>query len=91
MMIFLKVTSFSSLEKFIAVSGGCDFTLMKLSFVHRSFSCGLILSDSETWDYNNAVQGNLGTKPLASAELYSADCQTSVWSAAPARGVKHSC
>lgn len=48
MMIFLKVTSFSSLEKFIPVSGGCDFTLMKLSFVHGSFSCGLILSDSGT-------------------------------------------
>lgn len=59
MMIFLKVTSFSSLEKFIAISGGCDFTLMKLSSVHRSFSCGqffqipgpgaIIMWCRETW------------------------------------------
>lgn len=42
MMIFLKVTSFNSLEKFIAVSGGCDFILIKLSFVHRLFSYGWI-------------------------------------------------
>lgn len=68
MMIFLKVTSFKSLEKFTAVSGGCDFTLIKLSFVHRLFSCGQFLSDYGTWGCKNVAWGDLGTKPLANAE-----------------------
>lgn len=72
MMIFLKVTSFNSLEKFIAVSGGCDFTLIKLSFVHRFFSVVEFLSDSRTRVCKNVMCRNLGTKRLANAEAWRA-------------------
>lgn len=59
LMIFLKVTSFNSLEKFTAVSGGCDFTLIKWSFVHRLLAVVELLSDSGTWGCTN-VDGGAG-------------------------------
>ena len=67
-MIFLKVTSFNSLEKFIAVSGGCDFTLRKLSFLHRPFSCSLVSFHSANLGSDHVIWGNVETKPLAKAE-----------------------